>query len=160
MVRLRAKLYRVAMIRWVDLPKGRIDPLGLPRAETKGASKGWNALLRFNDDLDRVVLLPGKRGHYKLALKVELLKAADVDAGDTIDFTLEADTASREPELPEEMRRVFQARPALRERWLANSLASRRQVVRYIEQAKGAETRAKRCWIFLERLGETGRLGA
>lgn len=156
----RAKLYQVALVRWVDLPKKLIAPLGLSPAEIKGGGHGLNALLRFNDDLDRVTLIPGKRGQYKLAFKVELLQAAGVDAGDTIEFTLEPDTASREPDLPEEMRRAFQARPELRERWLANSLANRRQVVRYILDAKSAETQAKRCWIFLERLAETGKLGA
>lgn len=154
----RAKLYRIALVRWVDLPKARVDRLGLTRAETKGASQGWNALLRFNGDLDRVVVLPGRPGHCKLAIKVELLKAAGVDAGDTIQFTLEPDTASREPDLPEEMRRGFQSRPELHPRWMAHSIAVRRQVVRYIEEAKGAETRAKRSWMFLERLAETGSL--
>ena len=159
MPRFKARLYRVTQIRWVDLPKRQVDPLGLTPAQTRGAARGWNALLRFNGDLDRVTLLPGRRGHYKLAVKVELLKAAGVDAGDAIEFTLERDTASREPELPEEMRRVFSARPELRERWMTHSVATRRQVVRYIEDAKGAETRTKRSWIFLERLAETGRLG-
>ena len=155
----RAKLYRVANVRWVDLPKRAIDALHLPRAEIRGAGLGLNALLRFNGDLDRVTLLPGKRGHYKLAIKVELLRGAGVDAGDTIDFTLEPDTASREPELPEEMRKAFQARPQLRERWLAHSVAMRRQVTRYILDAKTAETQAKRSWLFIERLAETGTLG-
>jgi len=155
----RAKLYRVAMVRWVDLPKRAIAPLALSPAEIKGGGHGLNALLRFNDDLDRVTLLPGRRGHYKLAIKVELLRAAGVDAGDTIAFTLEPDTASREPDLPGEMRKAFQARPHLRERWLEHSVATRRQVVRYIEQAKSLEVRAKRSWIFLERLAETGKLG-
>ena len=161
MVRLRAKLYKVSLVRWVDVPKASVDKLGLLPAEIKGpAIKGWNALLRFNDDLDRVTLFPGaKRGCYKLAFKVELLKAAGVDAGDTIEFTLERDTASREPELPAEMARVFGSRPELRERWQAQSVAMRRQVVRYIEQAKSAEVRAKRSWIFLERLAESGKLG-
>ena len=140
----RAKVYRVAMVRWVDLPKRAILPLTLTPAEIKGGGHGLNALLRFNDDLDRVTLLPGKRGHYKLAVKVELLKAAQVDAGDMIDFILEPDTASREPDLPEEMRKTFQARPQLRERWLTHSVAIRRQVVRYILDAKTAETQAKR----------------
>jgi hypothetical protein len=156
----REKLYQVALVRWVDLPKAAVDSLGLPPADIKGAIKGWNALLRFNGDLDRVTLFHGKRGRYKLAFKVELLKAAGVDAGDTIDFTLEPDTTSREPDLPDEMNRVFRTRPELRERWLAHSVAIRRQVVRYIEEAKSAETRAKRSWIFLERLAETGRLSA
>ena len=158
MAKFRAKLYRVTMVRWVDLPRRAIAALRLPPAAIKGKGQGWNALLRFNDDLDRVTLLPGKRGYCKLAYKVELLRAAGVDAGDTIEFTLAADPASREPELPDEMRRVFLARPLLRERWLAHSVAIRRQVVRYIEQAKSPEVRARRCWIFLERLAETGRL--
>ena len=155
---LRARLYRITQVRWVDVPASVVTELQLTPAENRGSLKGWNALLRFNGDLDRVVLLPGKRGRYKLAFKVELLRAAGVDAGDTIEFTLERDTASREPELPGEMRRVFSARPELRARWLAHSVATRRQVVRYIEQAKSAEVRAKRSWIFLERLAETGRL--
>jgi hypothetical protein len=155
----RAKLYRVAIVRWVDLPKRTILPLKLPPAEIKRGGHGLNAVLRFNDDLDRVTLLPGKRGHYKLAFKVELLRAAGVEAGDTIEFTLEPDTASREPDLPEEMRKAFQARPQLQVRWLNHSVAIRRQVVRYIMDAKTAETQAKRSWIFLERLAETGKLG-
>jgi hypothetical protein len=156
MPRFRAKLYRVAMVRWVDLPRDRVDALDLPPAQTRG---GRNAVLRFNGDLDRVTLLPGRRGAYKLAFKVDLLRAAGTDAGDTIEFTLEPDTASREPELPEEMRRAFQARPELAARWAAHTVAVRRQVVRYIEEARTPETRAKRSWLFLERLADTGRLG-
>lgn len=156
----REKLYRVALVRWVDLPKGVIDALDLPHADIKGGGLGLNALLRFNGDLDRVTLLPGKRGHYKLAFKAELLRAASMDAGDTVDFTLEPDTASREPELPAELARAFQNRPQLRERWLTHSVAIRRQVTRYITDAKTAETQAKRCWIFIERLAETGKLSA
>jgi hypothetical protein len=160
MAAFRARLYKVALVRWVDVPKIAVDRLGLLPADIKGkAIKGWNALLRFNDDLDRVTLFPSsKRGCYKVAFKVELLQAAGVDAGDTVEFTLEPDTASREPDLPEEMRKAFQARPQLRERWEAHSVAIRRQVVRYIEQAKSPEVRAKRSWIFLERLAETGKL--
>lgn len=154
----RAKLYRVAMVRWVDLPKRIVTELQLPPAEIKGGGSGWNALLRFNDDLDRVTLLPGKPGKLKLAFKVELLRAAEVDAGDTVEFTLEPDAASREPDLPEEMRKAFRARPELEERWLKHSVAMRRQVVRYIFDAKTAETQAKRSWIFIERLAETGSL--
>lgn len=155
---LRAKLYRVTQIRWVDLPKNIVARLKLPPAEIKGGGRGWNALLHFNDDLDRVTLLPGKPGKLKLAFKVELLRAAGVDAGDEIDFTLGPDTASREPELPGEMRKAFLSRPELEQRWRAHSVAQRRQVVRYIFQAKSVEVQAKRSWLFLERLAETGSL--
>ncbi|MBI2514326.1 MAG: YdeI/OmpD-associated family protein [Opitutae bacterium] len=154
----RAKLYRVSLVRWVDLPRKIVAELALPDADIKGGGRGWNAILRFNDDIDRVTLLPGKPGKLKLAFKVELLRAADVDAGDTVEFTLEPDTASREPDLPEEMRKTFQARPELEQRWLAHSVAQRRQVVRYIFQTKSAEVQARRSWIFLERLAETGSL--
>ncbi len=158
MVKLRGKLYRIALVRWVDVPKRAVAGLELTPAKTKGSGVGWNALLRFNGDIDRVTLMPGKRGQYRLAFKVELLKAAGVDVGNTVEFTLEPDTASREPELPDEMRRAFQARPHLAELWAKHSVAPRRQVIRYIEQAKSAETRARRCWIFIDRLAETGKL--
>ena len=149
-IALRARLYRVTQIRWVDIPRRAVARLGDARE--------LYAVLRFNDDLDRVTLLPGKRGHYKLAFKVELLRAAGVDAGDEVAFTLAPDTASREPELPDEMRQAFQARPPLAARWATHSVAIRRQVVRYIEQARSPEVRAKRCWIFIERLADTGKL--
>jgi hypothetical protein len=154
----RAKLYKVAMIHWVDLPKRAVDTLKLPRAEIKGGGLGLNAILRFNDDLDRVTLLPGKPGHYKLAIKAELMRGAGVKGGDTIGFTLEPDAASRDPELPEAMRRIFQSRPDLAEVWRNQSIANRRQVVRYIEQARSPEVREKRSWIFIERMAETGKL--
>ena len=150
MIALRAKLYRITQIRWVDVPKTAVKSLGTGRT--------LDALLHFNADRDRVTLVPGKRGCYRLAFKVELLRAAGVDAGDTISFALAPDTASREPELPAEIRSAFQARPHLREKWLAHTLAIRRQIVRYIEQAKSPETRARRCWIFIERLDDTGKL--
>jgi hypothetical protein len=154
----QARLYKVAMIHWVDLPKRAVDALKLPRAEIKGGGLGLNAILRFNDDLDRVTLLPGKPGHYKLAIKAELMRGAGVKGGDAIAFTLEPDAASRDPELPEAMRRIFQSRPDLAEVWRNQSIANRRQVVRYIEQAKSPEVREKRSWIFIERMAETGKL--
>ena len=153
-IALRAKLYRVTQVRWVDIPKRAVAKLKFPPAEKTGVY----AMLRFNDDLDRVTLLPGKRGCYKLAFKLELLRAAGVDAGDEISFTLEPDNASREPDLPEEMRKAFLARPQLAARWAAHSVALRRQLVRYIEQARSPEVRARRCWIFIERLADTGKL--
>ena len=151
-VSLRGKLYRIAMIRWVDVPERAVASLDL------GAPA--HAWLLFNGDRDRVTLMPGKRGMYRLAFKVELLRAAGVDEGDIVEFALKPDAASREPDLPAEMRRVFQARPHLEERWRAHSVALRRQLVRYIEQAKTPETQARRCWIFIERLEETGKLKA
>jgi hypothetical protein len=134
----------------VDIPRKAVGDLG--------SGKQINALLRFNGDVDRVTLLPGKRGCYKLAFKVELLRAANVDAGDTIDFSLEPDAGSREPDLPAEMTNAFRTQPQLKDRWMNHSVAIRRQVVRYIEQTKSPNARERRCWIFLERLAETGNL--
>lgn len=153
-VAIRARLYRITQVRWVDISKAKLAKLTFP----PGEKTGWNALLRFNDDIDRVTLLPGKPGRYKLAFKVELLRAAGVDAGDTIDFTLEPDTASREPELPGEMEKAFQARPELRAIWEKESIALRRQLIRYVYQAKSLEVQAKRCGIFIDRLAETGTI--
>jgi len=67
-VRLTGRLYKVTQVRWVDIPRAKVARLGKTRT--------IDALLRFNDDIDRVTLLPGKPGCYKLAFKVELLRAA------------------------------------------------------------------------------------
>ena len=149
-IALTARLYRVAMVRWIDIPRANVARLGNTRM--------IDALLRFSGDIDRVTLLPGKPGHYKLAFKVELLRAAGVDAGDVVSFTLEPDLESREPELPAEIARAFNVRPELREKWHAHSVAIRRQIVRYSLQAKSPEVQARRCTIFVERLAETGSL--
>jgi len=149
-VRLTARLYKVTQVRWVDIPRAKVKPLG--------AGRSIHALLRFNHDIDRVTLLPGKPGCYKLAFKVELLRAAGVEAGDTVSFTLEPDLESREPELPAELARAFASRPELATRWHAHSVALRRQLVRYILQARSPETQARRCQIFVDRLAETGKL--
>jgi hypothetical protein len=145
-----ARLYKVTQVRWVDIPRAKVARLG--------KSRTIDALLRFNGDIDRVTLLPGKPGCYKLAFKVELLRAAGVEAGDVVSFTLEPDLESREPELPAEMAREFNARPELGEKWSEHSVAIRRQIVRYILQAKSPEVQARRCTIFVERLAETGSL--
>jgi hypothetical protein len=150
-VRLKGRLYKVTQVRWVDIPRAKVARLGKGRT--------IDALLRFNDDIDRVTLLPGKPGCYKLAFKVELLRPAGVDAGDVVSFTLEHDRESREPELPGEIARAFNSRPELAARWAAHSVAIRRQIVRYILQAKSPEVQARRCMIFVERLAETGSLG-
>lgn len=150
-LRLSARLYKIAQVRWVDIPRARVARLGEGRT--------IDALLRFSGDIDRVTLLPGKPGCYKLAFKVELLRPAGVEAGDVVAFTLEPDKESREPELPGEIARAFNARPELAARWTAHSVAIRRQIVRYILQAKSPETQARRSMIFIERLAETGSLG-
>lgn len=148
---MSGRLYKVALVRWVDIPRERVAGLGRGRT--------IDALLRFNGDIDRVTLLPGKPGCYKLAFKVELLRPAGVEAGDVVAFTLEPDTESREPELPSEIARAFNARPELAARWAAHSVAIRRQIVRYILQAKSPEVQARRSMIIVERLAETGSLG-
>lgn len=150
-IRLTGRLYKVTQVRWVDIPRAKVARLGKGRT--------IDALLRFNDDIDRVTLLPGRPGCYKLAFKVELLRAAGVEAGDVISFALEPDLDSREPELPAEIARAFNERPELAAHWHAHSVAIRRQIVRYILQAKSPEVQARRCMIIVERLAETGSLG-
>lgn len=150
-VRLSGRLYKFGQVRWVDIPRARVARLGTGRM--------IDALLRFNGDFDRVTLLPGPPGHYKVAFKVELLRPAGKDEGDIVRFTLEPDLESREPELPAEMARAFNSRPELAALWAAHSVAIRRQIVRYILQAKSPDTQARRCMIFVERLAETRSLG-
>ena len=80
MVRLRARLYQVALVRWADVPKAAVAALDLPPADIKGAIKGaqradiffgtgdaaGNAAGTVKDGGRMIVLLPIDRAYAML----------------------------------------------------------------------------------------------
>ena len=83
-------------------------------------------------------------GRYLLGLNREVREAARVAAGDRVQVNLELDTAERTIEPPPELRAAFADDLELRDFFDTLSYTHRKEYVRWIEEAKRAETRQRR----------------
>jgi hypothetical protein len=84
--------------------------------------------------------------------------AAGVDIGDTIELTVERDTAPRVLTLPDDLAAALADDPRARAAFEGLSFTHRREYVEWVAGAKRAETRARRIAQTLER-GVGGRDG-
>ena len=82
-------------------------------------------------------------GQYMLPLAAEHRAKAGVTGGDTVNVTLELDTAPREVEVPKDFASALNKAGA-RTAFDALAFSHRKEHVRAIEEAKAPETRARR----------------
>jgi hypothetical protein len=71
-------------------------------------------------------------------------EAAGLEGDETVEVTLALDTAKREVKPPADFVKALKARGLAWERWQALSFSHKREYVEAIEEAKKAETRARR----------------
>ena len=71
-------------------------------------------------------------------------EAAGLEGDETVEVTLALDTAKREVKPPADFVKALKARGSAWERWQALSFSHQREYVEAIEEAKKAETRARR----------------
>lgn len=83
-------------------------------------------------------------GRFLVPLSRENREAAGVAAGDEVDVTIELDTSPREVSLPDDLARALAADRTARERFDALSYTHRKEWVRWVQEAKRAETRSTR----------------
>ena len=81
---------------------------------------------------------------YMLPLSQERRAAAGVEAGQTVEITLELDTQPRTVDVPDDLAAALAERPGLRAAFDALSYSARKEHVRQVETAKAAETRQRR----------------
>jgi len=133
-----ATIYKVGILRCVSVPEEictRLRP-GKGRTAPVVATVAGQTL--------RTTLLPVAGGGYRLYLNGAMRKAAGADAGDPIGVTLRLDRTSREMPVPNDIAAALSRARDAREYFLAKSPSLRREVLRYIEQAKAPATRARR----------------
>ena len=99
-------------------------------------------------------VMPAGRGRGRLTVLVGILRAAHLDAGDRLEVSLTRSTDPREPVVPPDLSRALQFRPAACEAFEQGPPSLRRWMVRYLEEARRAETRQARVDLILERLSE------
>lgn len=83
-------------------------------------------------------------GDYYIPLSAERRNAAGVKAGDTLPLTLELDTEPRTVEVPPDLAQALAAVPGLRQKFDGLAYTHRKEYVRWVDDAKTAETRQRR----------------
>ncbi len=136
--RFVAVIYRVGILRCVSVPEEICARLA------RGSARTVPVVATVAGQSTRTSLLPAAGGSYRLFLDRALRKASGADAGEPVGVTLKMDRASREMPVPEDFAAALAGVPDAQGYFAAGSAPLRREVLRYIEQAKAAATRARR----------------
>jgi hypothetical protein len=91
-------------------------------------------------------------GRFLVPLSAENRTAAGVGAGDQVDVDIEPDTAPREVEVPADLTEALAGDDAARATFDGLSYTHRKEWVRWVEEAKKADTRAARLAKTVEAL--------
>ena len=106
----------------------------------------------------RSSLLPRGDGSHYLVVNRTMQKAANAAPGDTVQVTLETDTAPRTLEVPYDLENALARSEEARARFESMSYSHRKEYVDWIESAKREETRASRIAKTLSMITEGKRL--
>jgi hypothetical protein len=104
-------------------------------------------------------LSPRGGGAYRLHIHSNIWRKLRIDAGATVEVMLLLDSEPRDPVLPHDLAGGLADEP--RALAIFNSLTPsfRRQIVRYVDQAKHASTRDKRIRLIVQRMLERAAKG-
>lgn len=131
-------IYKVGILRCVSVPEAictRLADVGKRTVPVVATVAGQTL---------RTTLLPAAGRSFRLFLNRAMRKAAGVDAGDSIGVSLRVDRKSCEIPVPDDFAAALSRVPDARRYFVENTTALRREVLRYIEQAKAPATRARR----------------
>jgi hypothetical protein len=134
-IRLRATIYKVGILRCVDIPAPAVNSLGGETYIPVNAIANGHAF--------RGNLVPSGGGQRRLYLNTGVRKSAGAETGDSIDLTLALDEESRELPVPADLADALERRSA----WQSFELLPpglRREALQWLQAAKSAETRNKR----------------
>jgi len=136
--RFVAVIYRVGILRCVTVPADIGVQLKLVGARTVPV------VATVAGQTQRTTLLRAAGGGYRLFLNRAMRKAAGADAGAPVGVSLKLDRDSREMPVPDDFAAALSRAPDALSYFSGRTTALRREVLRYIEQAKARATRARR----------------
>jgi hypothetical protein len=126
----------------IILTDAQVETLGGgKRAAVKVTIAGKSAQLRL-------AVMGGKN---MIGISKANREALGVEIGDTVDATVELDTAERTVEVPDDAAKAL-TKAKLRKQFDALSFTHRKEHIRAIEEAKKPETRTKRIEAMLDKL--------
>ena len=140
-----ARIYKVWLIRFVDVPKEISRALGSAkeRIPVRGTVEGLPL---------RTTLVPSGNSRHRLAIHGDIYRKLRVDAGAIVEISLELDEESREPVLPPSLIAALKFSKVAAAEFRAMTTALRRQIVRYLTAAKSEATVERRVAKFVTRL--------
>jgi hypothetical protein len=141
-----AKITKITVLRVVIVPPKVVRVLG-------GALR-IPVIARYGGVPTQTTLSPAGGDKRRLTLKLDVLKAAGLDAGDTIKIDVSADANPRFTVFPPDLERALKFRPSAAAALERASPSTRRIVVELLEQSRTPETRQRRLEKLIERLAE------
>lgn len=90
---------------------------------------------------------------FLIPVSAERREAAGLTAGDSVKVTLELDTEPQTLEIPEDLSAALAAKEGAQAAFDTTAFSKRKEFVRQVNEAKAAETRAKRIAKIVEGLG-------
>jgi hypothetical protein len=132
-----AKIYKVGVIRYVDVPAEASRALGNgePHVPVAGEVEGIPI---------RTTLVSRGKGCYRLAIHSDIRKKLRIDAGALVEIAIQRDEESREPLLPPPLVVALRNAPKAQAEFRRMTTALRRQVVRYLTSVKQQSTLERR----------------
>ncbi|HXE91608.1 MAG TPA: YdeI/OmpD-associated family protein [Terriglobales bacterium] len=103
----------------------------------------------------RTSLFPDGKGRHFMMVNKEMQKGAGVKPGMTARFRMEPDTEVRTVTTPPELERVLRESKRLRKFYESLNYSTRREIAKWIAQAKHSQTRRRRSERLAVRLMET-----
>ena len=91
-------------------------------------------------------------GEYLLGVSKALRAAAGINVGDTVEVTMQLDTAERTVEVPADFAALLKQTPKAQERFDSSSYTHRKEFAQWITSAKRPETRESRLKRTIEML--------
>lgn len=150
----QAKIYKIWMLRYVDVP----EDVGHALERESGKNKHIPVVAISNGRCARTTLTPAGGGRYRLQFNVTLRKAARADVGDLVRVELRIDRESRALPVPAEILEALKSRPKARKAFEQMGSGSRRQTLLWFDKAKSPAVRQKRLARLLDVLMERALL--
>jgi Bacteriocin-protection, YdeI or OmpD-Associated/Domain of unknown function (DUF1905) len=146
-----AKIQKIWIMRCVDIPG---DVSTAIRKAAEGDPQhvpvhGWIEGLAFKS-----TLVPRGGGSYRLHVHSRIWRKLRIDAGAAVEVTLLIDTEPREAVLPPDLAAALAGTPRALATFHALTVALRRQVIQYVDNAKQSRTREKRLRLIVQRMQE------
>lgn len=141
-----AKIRKIGVPYAVDVPRAVVEALG--------GEQMIPVIVRYAGDAHASTVTPGGDGAGRVFLHADTLKAGGFKVGDEITVTLTRDRQPRTIEVPPDLARALQFRPAAAAEFARAAPSTRRVVIEKILESRTPETRQRRIERLVEQLAE------